>query len=132
MCVCDEQEGFHKAIAMVGSEFRDRLDYYKNAWLPARVVVETAVQMRTQVPINQSIAVCLSVLTRHVTSLTAELRSSTVPVGGAGKSTRLLTATSKKGELERKKESEIEKAREKDSYGGRRRWEWGWSTVTLH
>lgn len=67
VCVCDEQEGFQKAMAMVGAEFLDRLDYYKHVWLPARAVVETAVQMRTQVPINQSTTVCLLVLKHHVT-----------------------------------------------------------------
>ncbi|XP_036387860.1 UPF0160 protein MYG1, mitochondrial [Megalops cyprinoides] len=45
----DTEEGFHKAMEMVGAEFLDRLDYYQNAWLPARAVVEGAVQMRTKV-----------------------------------------------------------------------------------
>ncbi|KAG5274289.1 hypothetical protein AALO_G00134440 [Alosa alosa] len=45
----ETEEGFHKALAMVGAEFQDRLDYYRQAWLPARAVVEGAVQMRTQV-----------------------------------------------------------------------------------
>ncbi|XP_066528726.1 UPF0160 protein MYG1, mitochondrial [Hoplias malabaricus] len=45
----DTEEGFRKAMALVGAEFLDRLDYYQNAWLPAREVVEAAVQMRHQV-----------------------------------------------------------------------------------
>lgn len=45
----DTEQRFQKAVALVGAEFQDRLDYYQNAWLPARVVVETAVQMRHQV-----------------------------------------------------------------------------------
>lgn len=45
----DTEEGFQKALALVGAEFLDRLDFYQNSWLPARVVVEGAVQMRTQV-----------------------------------------------------------------------------------
>ncbi|KAG7478252.1 hypothetical protein MATL_G00077960 [Megalops atlanticus] len=45
----DTEEGFRKAMEMVGAEFLDRLDYYQNAWLPARAVVEGAVQMRTKV-----------------------------------------------------------------------------------
>lgn len=49
------QEGFHKAIALVGAEFLDRLDYYQNAWLPARVVVEEAVKARYQVNRHVSI-----------------------------------------------------------------------------
>ncbi|CAB1353256.1 unnamed protein product [Coregonus sp. 'balchen'] len=44
----DTEEGFHKALAMVGAEFLDRVDFYQNSWLPARVVVEEAVQMRNQ------------------------------------------------------------------------------------
>lgn len=45
----DTEEGFHKALAMVGAEFLDRLDYYRHAWLPARATVEEAVRNRTQV-----------------------------------------------------------------------------------
>ncbi|KAM9534677.1 MYG1 exonuclease [Salvelinus alpinus] len=45
----DTEEGFHKALGMVGAEFLDRVDFYQNSWLPARVVVEGAVQMRKQV-----------------------------------------------------------------------------------
>ncbi|XP_062842271.1 UPF0160 protein MYG1, mitochondrial [Trichomycterus rosablanca] len=45
----DTEEGFHKAIDLVGAEFLDRLDYYQNAWLPARVLVEEAVKTRYQV-----------------------------------------------------------------------------------
>ncbi|XP_026868250.2 UPF0160 protein MYG1, mitochondrial [Electrophorus electricus] len=45
----DIEEGFHKAMALVGAEFLDRLDYYQNAWLPARGVVEDAVQTRHKV-----------------------------------------------------------------------------------
>ncbi|KAF4094049.1 hypothetical protein AMELA_G00009030 [Ameiurus melas] len=45
----DTQEGFNKAITLVGAEFLDRLHYYQNAWLPARVVVEAAIHMRHQV-----------------------------------------------------------------------------------
>ncbi|XP_046882229.1 UPF0160 protein MYG1, mitochondrial [Hypomesus transpacificus] len=45
----DTEEGFHRALALVGAEFLDRVDFYHNSWLPARVVVEGAVQMRTKV-----------------------------------------------------------------------------------
>ncbi|XP_017574659.1 UPF0160 protein MYG1, mitochondrial [Pygocentrus nattereri] len=45
----DTEEGFLKAMVLVGTEFLDRLDYYQNAWLPARAVVEAAVQTRHQV-----------------------------------------------------------------------------------
>lgn len=36
-------------MALVGAEFQDRLDFYMNAWLPARDVVQKAVQSRYQV-----------------------------------------------------------------------------------
>ncbi|XP_067096107.1 UPF0160 protein MYG1, mitochondrial [Osmerus mordax] len=45
----DTEEGFQKALALVGAEFLDRVDFYQNSWLPARVVVEGAVQRRTKV-----------------------------------------------------------------------------------
>uniref|UniRef100_A0A4W5JWX6 Uncharacterized protein n=1 Tax=Hucho hucho TaxID=62062 RepID=A0A4W5JWX6_9TELE len=47
--LCGRLAGFHKALGMVGAEFLDRVDFYQNSWLPARVVVEGAVQMRKQV-----------------------------------------------------------------------------------
>eukprot|EP00064_Thunnus_orientalis_P001873 superscaffoldBa00000129_g1877 len=40
------QEGFKKALVMVGEDFLDRLDFYKSSWLPARTVVEEAVKER--------------------------------------------------------------------------------------
>lgn len=43
------QEGFRKAMQMVGGEFLDRLEFYQSSWLPARVVVEEAVKRRHQV-----------------------------------------------------------------------------------
>ncbi|MED6235373.1 UPF0160 protein myg1, mitochondrial [Ataeniobius toweri] len=42
----DTEEGFRKALKMVGEEFLDRLDFYKSSWLPARAVVEQAVKER--------------------------------------------------------------------------------------
>ncbi|XP_053171427.1 UPF0160 protein MYG1, mitochondrial [Scomber japonicus] len=42
----DTEEGFKKALVMVGEEFLDRLDFYKSSWLPARTVVEDAVKER--------------------------------------------------------------------------------------
>lgn len=44
----DTEEGFKKAMVLVGEEFLDRLDYYQNSWLPARVVVEEAIKARHQ------------------------------------------------------------------------------------
>ncbi|XP_067359628.1 UPF0160 protein MYG1, mitochondrial isoform X2 [Channa argus] len=45
----DTEEGFKKAMKMVGEEFLDRLDFYQSSWLPARTVVEEAVKQRHQV-----------------------------------------------------------------------------------
>uniref|UniRef100_G3NUK3 Chromosome 12 open reading frame 10 n=1 Tax=Gasterosteus aculeatus TaxID=69293 RepID=G3NUK3_GASAC len=44
-----KNEGFRKALKMVGEEFLDRLEFYRSAWLPARAVVEEAVKGRHQV-----------------------------------------------------------------------------------
>jgi hypothetical protein len=35
---------FAKASDLVGSEFHERLDYYGNAWLPAREIVLSGMQ----------------------------------------------------------------------------------------
>ncbi|XP_056130636.1 UPF0160 protein MYG1, mitochondrial isoform X2 [Lampris incognitus] len=43
------KEGFKKAMVLVGEEFLDRLDFYQNSWLPARVVVEEAIKKRHQI-----------------------------------------------------------------------------------
>ncbi|KAI0735190.1 GAMM1 protein [Earliella scabrosa] len=40
---------FLQASALVGTEFLDRLDYYANAWLPARDLVVAALEKRKQV-----------------------------------------------------------------------------------
>ncbi|XP_068568445.1 MYG1 exonuclease [Cebidichthys violaceus] len=45
----DTEEGFRKALKMVGEEFLDRVEYYQSSWLPARAVVEEAVKGRHQV-----------------------------------------------------------------------------------
>ncbi|KAM9322426.1 MYG1 exonuclease-like [Pholidichthys leucotaenia] len=42
----DTEEGFKKALKLVEDEFLDRLDYYKNSWMPARVLVWEAIQNR--------------------------------------------------------------------------------------
>ena len=45
----DVQAKFLQASALVGTEFLDRLDYYANAWLPARDLVVAALEKRKQV-----------------------------------------------------------------------------------
>ncbi|KAM4701354.1 MYG1 exonuclease [Discoglossus pictus] len=45
----DTEVGFRKAMELVGSEFVSRLDFYHRSWLPARALVENAIQERYQV-----------------------------------------------------------------------------------
>ncbi|XP_032060702.1 UPF0160 protein MYG1, mitochondrial [Aythya fuligula] len=45
----DTEEGFKRALELVGGEFLDRLDYYHRAWLPARALVEEAIRRRFEV-----------------------------------------------------------------------------------
>ncbi|XP_048477108.1 UPF0160 protein MYG1, mitochondrial isoform X1 [Rhincodon typus] len=42
----DTEEAFGKAVKLVGSEFLDRLQYYHTSWLPARSLIEEAIQDR--------------------------------------------------------------------------------------
>lgn len=51
MCL-HQKEGFQKALAMVGEEFQDRLEFYMSSWLPARTVVLAAVNERHKVQDN--------------------------------------------------------------------------------
>uniref|UniRef100_A0A8C3UY52 MYG1 exonuclease n=1 Tax=Catharus ustulatus TaxID=91951 RepID=A0A8C3UY52_CATUS len=44
-----DKAGFRRAMELVGSEFLERLDFYHRAWLPARALVEEAIQNRFQV-----------------------------------------------------------------------------------
>lgn len=43
------QTNFQQASALVGSEFMNRLDYYANAWLPARDLVIAALNKRKEI-----------------------------------------------------------------------------------
>ncbi|XP_068777235.1 MYG1 exonuclease isoform X2 [Struthio camelus] len=45
----DTEAGFKRAMELVGGEFMERLDYYHRAWLPARALVEEAIQRRFEV-----------------------------------------------------------------------------------
>nr|XP_060618823.1 MYG1 exonuclease [Anolis sagrei ordinatus] len=45
----DTEAGFQKAMELVGKEFLDRLDYFYHAWIPARSLVEEAIQQRFEV-----------------------------------------------------------------------------------
>ncbi|XP_005986187.1 UPF0160 protein MYG1, mitochondrial isoform X2 [Latimeria chalumnae] len=44
-----DKAGFQKAMDLVGTEFLDRLDFYHKSWMPARHLVEEAIQNRFQV-----------------------------------------------------------------------------------
>jgi len=45
----NEMARFEKAMAMVGAEILDRVDFYKTSWLPARAVVMKAVKSRNEI-----------------------------------------------------------------------------------
>ncbi|XP_026791410.2 mitochondrial import inner membrane translocase subunit Tim17-A isoform X2 [Pangasianodon hypophthalmus] len=73
----DTEEGFNKAIALVGVEFLDRLHYYQNAWLPARRVVEAAIRTRHQVDASGEIVLLVQggcPWKEHLFSLEKELK----------------------------------------------------------
>ncbi|XP_048477109.1 UPF0160 protein MYG1, mitochondrial isoform X2 [Rhincodon typus] len=44
--ILHDKEAFGKAVKLVGSEFLDRLQYYHTSWLPARSLIEEAIQDR--------------------------------------------------------------------------------------
>ena len=46
---CCRQSQFLKASKLVGGEFTDRLEYYANAWLPARDIVSAGLNNRKNV-----------------------------------------------------------------------------------
>ncbi|KAK9839664.1 hypothetical protein WJX81_004487 [Elliptochloris bilobata] len=41
--------GFAKAVELTGHEFEEAVDYYSKAWLPARGIVQAAIQQRLEV-----------------------------------------------------------------------------------
>ena len=43
------EQGFQRARKIVGEEFEDRVLYLYNAWLPARKIVQTAIDKRKEV-----------------------------------------------------------------------------------
>jgi len=53
----DIRAAFDKAMEMVGSEFIDRLNYYKDSWLPARKLVDEAIADRNNVDASGEIIV---------------------------------------------------------------------------
>ncbi|ELU12172.1 hypothetical protein CAPTEDRAFT_225005 [Capitella teleta] len=44
-----EKHRFNSAMRLVGTEFKDRVDFYCHSWLPARSIVEHALKSRHQV-----------------------------------------------------------------------------------
>uniref|UniRef100_A0A3Q3LYS5 Myg1 exonuclease n=1 Tax=Mastacembelus armatus TaxID=205130 RepID=A0A3Q3LYS5_9TELE len=76
----DTEEGFRKAMKMVGEEFMDRLDFYQSSWLPARAVVEEAVKERHKVDPSGEIVLfsqCGCPWKEHLFSLEKELQVET-------------------------------------------------------
>ena len=45
----DENTQFNKAMELVGSMFVDKVVHYKESWLPAREIVERAIDKRYEV-----------------------------------------------------------------------------------
>eukprot|EP00794_Sanderia_malayensis_P016632 gene16632-18322_t len=45
----DPEAGFNKAMDLVRSEFMDRVSYFKDAWLPAKSLVQEAISKRFEV-----------------------------------------------------------------------------------
>ncbi|XP_019410586.1 PREDICTED: UPF0160 protein MYG1, mitochondrial [Crocodylus porosus] len=72
----DTEAQFQKAMELVKAEFLDRLDYYHHAWLPARTLVEEAIQKRFEVDPSGEILVLPSgscPWKEHLFSLEADL-----------------------------------------------------------
>ena len=51
------QEKFEQASKMAGDEFFRKLDFYVNAWIPARELVKTAIDSRFEVDSSGQIMV---------------------------------------------------------------------------
>jgi len=45
----NENEGFQKALKLVAEEFEDRIEFYRDAWWPARNIVASAIENRCRV-----------------------------------------------------------------------------------
>ncbi|XP_069509426.1 MYG1 exonuclease isoform X2 [Ambystoma mexicanum] len=54
----DTEAGFRKAMELVGTEFQDRLQFYRDSWLPARALVEEAIRERFQALAPGEVAWC--------------------------------------------------------------------------
>jgi len=52
-----EADGFEKALLIVAEEFLDRVEYYRDSWLPARSIVESTISKRFDVHPSGKIAV---------------------------------------------------------------------------
>ncbi len=48
-CYIFNQAGFAKALKMVEGEFLETVNYFKDAWLPARTIVQRAIDKRYEV-----------------------------------------------------------------------------------
>ncbi|XP_014776093.1 MYG1 exonuclease isoform X1 [Octopus bimaculoides] len=45
----NEEDQFKKAMELVGSEFLERVTFYKNSWIPARKIVKQAIEERYEI-----------------------------------------------------------------------------------
>ena len=54
MFITFNQAGFAKAMKMVEEEFLETVSYFKDVWLPARTIVETAIEKRYEVSVEYS------------------------------------------------------------------------------
>ena len=60
---------FEKAVTMTGEELVDRIRYTALAWLPARAIVENALQHRTQTGISLSVLRGFTITSCELTSI---------------------------------------------------------------
>lgn len=51
-----ESDGFDKAMTIVGEEFQDRIEFYRDSWWPARSLVETTISNRFSIHPSGQIA----------------------------------------------------------------------------
>jgi len=53
----DELEGFNQALSLVAEELRDRIEFYRDSWWPARSIVESMIANRFSIHPSGKIAV---------------------------------------------------------------------------
>jgi exoribonuclease II len=66
ICFVLNQAGFAKALKMVEGEFLETVEYFKDAWLPARTIVQTSIEKRYEVVYKNSWKRCATLLFNDV------------------------------------------------------------------